>query len=191
MSVYSYIEVVQQDTDSKESYDKDLYLGLKRGISWEYQIAVSGGSYLYQPTGISNDPNLEQLAESYAKLIFEQHLDFSLRNYHEAIKACEGILKLNIPEISQSVKEDLDCLLEAQSWFARAYTKLPKGLVRLDWAEYIWGWDELALYEFSELPDKQIQFFRDMEIDTKRFNNNRLTEKVLIKKYKRNNELNI
>lgn len=192
MSVYSYIEVVPpEDKDIKENADKDLYLGSKRGISWEYQIAVSGGSYLYQPTGISNDPALEQFAESYAKLIFEQHIDFSLRNYHEAIKACEAALKLNISELNDSVKDDLARLRAANNWFRVASKKLPNGLVRLDWCEYIWGWDEPALYEFSKLPNQQIQFFRDMAVDTKLFSNNQLTEKVLVKKYKRNNDLNI
>lgn len=189
MSVYSYIEVVEPDYTDKK--DDDLLLGLKRGISWEYQIAVSGGSYLYQPTGVSNDPNLEQLAESYAKLIFEQPLDFALRNYHEAIAACEALLKLDIPPLNRSVKEDLDYLQTAEKWFTAAFTKLPKGIVRLDWAEYIWGWDEVALYELSKVPNKQIQFFRDMAIDTKQFNKNLLTETVLIKKYKRNNDLSI
>ena len=192
MSVYSFIEVVEREyKDRKENNDKDLYLGVKRGISWEYQIAVSGGSYLYQPTAISNDPALEQLAESYAKLTFEQHIDFALRNYDEAIKACEAVLKLEIPDLTHSVKEDLDYLLSAQSWVAAAYTKLPNGLVRLDWCEYVWGWDEPALYELSKLPDQHIQFFRDMAIDTKRFKNEQLSEKVLVKKYKRNNDFTI
>lgn len=189
MSVYSYKEVVEPDYTDKK--DDDLLLGFKRGIGWEYQIAVSGGSYLYQPTGVTNDPNLEQQAESYAKLIFEQPIDCCLRNYQEAINACEAAVKLDIPELTQSLQNDLNCLLEAQSWFVRAYSKLPNGLVRLDWSEYIWGWDELALYEFSKLPNEQLQFFRNMAVDTKQFIKNQLTKKVLIKKYKRNNELDI
>lgn len=191
MSVYSYIEVVEQEyKDRTDNNDKDLNLGSKRGFSWEYQIAVSEGSYLYQPAGISNDPALEQLAESYAKLIFEQRIEFSLRNYHKAIKACEAVLVLDIPELNRSIKEDLNCLLEAQEWFTTAYKKLPSGLVRLDWAEYIWGWNELALYELSKVPNQQLQFFREMAVDTRRFTNEQLTEKILVKKYKRNNDLN-
>lgn len=192
MSVYSYIEVLKPNNNiSQSEKDKDLYLGFRHGIGWEYQIAVSGGRYLYQPSGVSNSPYLEQLAESYATLIFEQPIDHSLRNYHEAIKACEAALRIKIPELTNSIKEDLDCLKAAEEWFIAAHKRLPSGLVRMDWCEYVWGWEEAALYDMTKLPDQQIQFFRDMAIDTKRFINKQLTEQALVKKYKRNNDFTI
>lgn len=192
MSVYSYIEVIQTgDKNSKYKEDKDLYLGFRHGIGWEYQIAVSDGRYLYQPSGVSNSPYLEQLAESCAKLIFEQPIDHCLRNYREAIKSCEVALRLKIPELESSVKEDLDCLKAAEEWFIAAHKKLPSGLVRMDWCEYVWGWEEAPLYDMSKLPDQHIHFFRDMAVDTKRFTNKQLTEQALVKKYKRNNDFTI
>lgn len=192
MSFYSYLEVVElEEKNRKENDDKDLYIRFRHGISWEYQIAVSGGSYLYQPTGVSNSPFLEQLAESYAKLIFEHPIDYCLRNYHEAIKACEAALKLNIPALTESIKEDLDCLREANEWFITAYNKLPNGLVRIDWCEYIWGRSEETLYAMSKLPDQHINFFREMAVDTKQFNNQQLTEQALVEKYKRNSDFTI
>lgn len=192
MSFYSYIEVVEKEPrDRKDNSDEELYIRFRRGISWEYQLALSGGSYLYQASGVTNNPYLEQLADSFAKLIFEQQIDYSLRNYHEAVKACKALLKLNIPELNESIQEDLDRLQEANKWFIGAYNKMPAGLVRLDWGELAWGLDEASLYTTSKLPDQHMQFFREMSIDTSRFINKQLTESFLTKKYKQNNEFTI
>ena len=115
----------------------------------------------------------------------------TLRNYRTAIKACEQALGIGIEELEAKFKEDLGLLQDSYEWFSRAYEKLPNGIVRVDWAEGVWGQSHEALRERSKFPSGILQHFKNLAEDSKKLQAGKLTEEVFINDYQDKQELTI
>jgi hypothetical protein len=173
MSVYSYIEVIQQP-NAESQKDKNLLIGFGHGIHWSYQIAVARGERTYR--GVYGDMGGE--------CVHEQELLISLENYQTAIQACLEAVELGIPEQANWLHHDLERLFIAQDWYQKAWLKLPDGIVKLDWCEVAqsMSWEDL---EDWNLPNDNFAVFVQLGKDCTKVLLEELSTEEFIKKYQK------
>lgn len=183
MSVYSYIEVINPETDScEDKEDKDLYMGFGHNIHWSYQIAVAGGKRIYRGVQHGSYPLEPQFEDVTTMSVYEQQTFQALLNYQTAIHACTSALQLKVPELEQWLRGDLEYLFTAQEWYQKAWLKLPNGIVRLDWCERVWGMDQKDL-ERWDLPNDNFATFVQLGKDCEAVTSGKLVIKEFAKKY--------
>lgn len=180
MSVYSYIEVVKPNSESQK--DKDLLMGFGHGIHWSYQIAVANGLRTYQGSQRGAYPLEPQFEDITAVSIYEQELPQALQNYLTATQACMSALRLKIPEFEKRLREDLEHLFNAQEWYQKAWLKLPVGVVRLDWGEYVWGMDHETIAKW-DCPNSNFARFVQLLADCESVLTSKLTVPEFTTKY--------
>jgi hypothetical protein len=184
MSIYSYMEIVQPDTEIQNDEDprKEFYMEFGHGIHWSYQIAVAGGKRIYAGVQHGAFPLEPQLDDYTALSVYEQGAFQALQNYQTAIQACISAVRLKVPEQQKWLRDDLEFLFTAQEWFYKAWLKLPDGIVRLDWSERTLGMSEkdIALWDS---PNSSLAFFVQLSADCESVLTNKLTVPEFTAKY--------
>jgi len=175
MSVYSQIEVLKPGQESQ--YYQDLYMSFGHGIGWWHQIAVARGKRTYSGVVHSGNLELEQLEDTQAMSIYELPITESLKNYQAVMKTFNSVLELGQihPQVHLNNKfyHDLGILIEAKRWFEIASAKLPKGIVKLDWSEAVWG-ESLEYLEQWDAPNDAYRYFMKLTKDCKKVKQGKL-----------------
>jgi len=184
MSIYSYMEVVQPNTETKNDEDprKELYMEFGHGIHWSYQIAVAGGKRIYQGVQHGSYPLEPQFEDLTAMSVYEQGTFQALQNYQTAIQACMSAVRLKVPEQQNWLRDELEFLFTAQEWLYKAWLQLPDGIVRLDWSERTLGMSEKDIAQWDS-PNGNFDFYVQLSADCKSVLTNKLTVAEFAAKY--------